>query len=149
MTAFVTTVAGLNFIKARFNSLIWIKDTNARLALQVISKYAPNLIAEQIAYKIKNDALKSANTYFSSMAVHGTSLVMPLKLNAGVDKWRVRGQVRPIVRQVYCNNENYWVAVRRINYNLLLVMYDYDYTLLDQHQFTPKDCQALPTPISR
>jgi hypothetical protein len=141
--AFVTVMEGADFIKRRLGDLLAVQDTKCTFGFldQVTKNYAPDLVAQQVTYKINNDGLKNSYTYFSSFVVHGTSLVMPFKLNPGVDKGRVLEQIPPAVRQVYCDDiDPYWVLVRRINYNLPLVMYDNDDTLLHQQRFTPKDC---------
>jgi hypothetical protein len=140
---FVAVDKGMDFARRQSASLLMARDkcTAEFLLDQAISKYAPDRIARQLTHKFTNDVLKSSYTYFSSLAVHGTSLVMPFKLNPGVDKSRVLEQVSSTIRQLYCtDNEFYWFAIRRINYNLLLVMYDSDDTLLDQKRFTPTDC---------
>jgi hypothetical protein len=101
---------------------------------EVTTKYAPDLVARQLAYKINNDSLKS-QTFFAPLTVHNTNLVLAAKS----PPWNVD------VRQAYCNNDNpYWVVARRINFNLLLIVYDKDDAVAFQQLFTPQHCQPVP-----
>jgi hypothetical protein len=144
--AFVTTVAGLDFIKGRLLSQIAIKDSKCRIASldQVINKYAPNLIARQIAYKLNNESLK-AYAFFAPLSVLGTDFVFVSKLKPDTNpSWKDIVQYPLKVRQSYCSDSVYWVAARRINYGLLVLVNDHDDKSLHRQQFAPKDCPAWP-----
>jgi len=147
MIVFVAVGEARIFVVRQTGNLLAMRDFKCTFGHidQVTKKYAPDLIARQLAYKINNSGLKNSYAYLSSFALQGTSIVLPLKLPQGVDHWRIIAQLPPLARQMYCSNrEVYWVAVRRINYNLLFVMYDSDGTLLHQQQFAPKDCPRWP-----
>jgi hypothetical protein len=75
--------------------------------------------------------------------VHGTNLVLQAKVKPDTKTWQ-REQAFAEMSRDYCDYSNlYWLAVRRIHYNLIYLMYDNDGTLLHQEQFTPKDCPLL------
>ena len=144
--AWATAVESSKFIKRQLTDLIVVRETKCTFGFldQVTTKYAPDFVARQLTYKINND-LKSSSPILSSFVLHGTSFVMRFRLKSGVNQWQAVAHVPQIFRQSYCSDsELYWVAVRRINYNLLLDIYDSDDTWLHQQQFTPKDCPAWP-----
>ena len=145
---YAVAVEGTDFVKRRLNSMLAVRDTKCTLGFldQVTTKYAPNLIARQLVYKINNEALKSQE-YFVVTSLRGTSIAATLKLNPNVEPtWQVLVALPPALRQSYCSNYIYWVATRRINYNFLVIINDKDNMLLHQQQFTPKDCPAWPAP---
>ena len=112
---------------------------------EVISKYAPSLIARQIAYKINNKSLK-AHQFFAPLSAVGTNLVLAAKLKPDVESsWQLVAKLPPIVRQSYCSDTQvYWVAARRINSNLLVVVNDANDTEMLRQQFTPNSCPEWP-----
>jgi hypothetical protein len=143
---FVVVDQGISWARQQFSSLLAPRDkcTNEFL-VQVTNKYAPDLVARQIAYKIDNVSQKD-DILFSSLAVHGTNLVLQVKLKPDVNTPQLASDTPLLIwRHYYCSDDLYLLALRRINYNLLVAMYDNDGTLLQQQQFTPKDCPASPT----
>jgi hypothetical protein len=108
------------------------RDTECKFGYldQVINNYAPSLITRQIAYKINNDSLKYQQ-FFAPLTVHNDNLVLAAKSQPwGID-----------VLYSYCKNDNpYWIAARRINFNLLLIVSDKDGAVQFQQLFTPKHC---------
>jgi hypothetical protein len=148
MGVFVAVEEGRIFTIRKLGGLLAMRDFKCTFGYidQVATKYAPDLIARQVAYKINNDSLKSQLT-FSHLIVRGTSLVLPVKLKPDANRWKSVGLFPPWIRQSYCSDNNpYWVTLRRINYGLLLAIYDADDTLLYQQQSTPKDCPRWPGP---
>jgi hypothetical protein len=141
---FVVVDQGIIWARQQVSSLLAARDkcTNEFLVDRVTSKYAPDLVARQIAYKIDNVSQKD-DVFFSSLAVHGTNLVLQAKVKPDTKTWQ-REQAFAEMSRDYCDYSNlYWLAVRRIHYNLIYLMYDNDGTLLHQEQFTPKDCPLL------
>ena len=146
--AYVVSVEGADFIKRRTNFLMAANDPECTFGFldEVINKYAPSLIARQISYKINNESLK-ARQYFAVTSVLSTHLVVTLKLNSDVEPtWQALIQIPPTIRESYCSNYIYWVAARRINSNLLVVVNDSSDTEQFRQLFTPKDCPAWPAP---
>ena len=144
--AYTAAVEGSDFIKRRTNFMMAVNDTECTFGHldQVINKYAPSLIARQIAYKINNESLK-AHQYFAVTSALGTGFLVTLKLNPDVEPtWQALAQLPPMVRQSYCSNYFYWVAARRLNSNLVVVVTDANDTEMLRQQFTPKSCPAWP-----
>jgi len=145
--AFIAVEEGRKFAVSQISFLLAVRDTECTFGFidQVTKNYAPELIARQLAYKIHNQSRVSQTvSRFPSMVVHGKDLILAVKLRPG-NSWQMATAVSSNMRQSYCSdNDPYWVAVRRINYNLLLVMHDSDDSLLPQVQFTPKDCPKWP-----
>jgi len=145
--AFIAVEEGRKFAVSQISFLLAVRDTECTFGFidQVTKNYAPELIARQLAYKIHNQSRVSQTvSRFPSMVVHGKDLILAVKLRPGNSR-QMATAVSSNMRQSYCSdNDPYWVAVRRINYNLLLVMHDSDDSLLPQVQFTPKDCPKWP-----
>jgi hypothetical protein len=146
--AFVTVMEGADFIKSRLSLKMAVENKQCTFGFldQVINKYAPNLIAKQIAYKINNDSLK-AHQFFAPLIVERTNLVLATKIKPDVDPTSIlRANVPFTIRKSYCSDYHYWLAARMINYNLLFVVYDKDDTILHRELITPKDCPKWPMP---
>jgi hypothetical protein len=148
VAAFVITVAGAEFTKPRLSRIAatGMNTECASSALdQIVKKYAPNLIARQIAYKIKNQSLKDHQS-FASLSVLGTDFVLAYKLDPDVEPTlQVIAEGQSTIREYYCSNNMYLVAARRINSNLIVVVNDKDDALLLRQRFSPQDCPAGPT----
>ena len=67
--AYVASVEGSDFIKRRTNFMMAVNDTECTFGHldQVISKYAPGLIARQIAYKINNRISQGSPIFCSNV----------------------------------------------------------------------------------
>jgi hypothetical protein len=134
MGAFVAVEKGRRFAVDQLGHQLAVRDTKCKFGYldQVINNYSPSLIARQIAYKINNDSLKN-QSFFAPLTVHNTNLVLAAKSPPwGID-----------VLYSYCKNDNpYWIAARRINFNLLLIVSDKDGAVQFQQLFTPQHCPA-------
>ena len=137
---FIAASEGLNFAEDRLRSLLAARDKCTSVAFdQITNKYAPDLVAGQIVYKIDSVSQKD-DILFSSLAVHGTNVVAQIKVKPDIKAWQ-KEQIPAATWQAYCSDSDpYWRTVRRINYNLTFLLYDNDGTLLHQEQITPKDC---------
>ena len=138
---YIAAVESTNFVKGRLGRLMATQDTKCKFGYldQVTTKYAPDLIARQIAYKINNDSLK-ANQFFAPLVVRDTTFLLAsqIKTQCGANLASSRDRFLRCVRQAYCTENNaYWVAMRRINYRLHLIVYDKDDALQYQQLFTP------------
>jgi hypothetical protein len=151
MGVFVAVEEGRGFAVRQLGNMLAMRDFKCTFGHieQVAKKYAPDLIARQIAYKINNDSFK-ANQFLAALSIDGAGL--------SVDGTNLVLEVKPkpeakltaawltlfsgIIHKDYCSNSNpYWVAIRRINYGLLLNVYDKDdRALILTQQFTPRDC---------
>jgi hypothetical protein len=132
------------FVVRQSSNLLAVRDTKCPLGFidRVTTKYAPNLIAPQLAYKINNDSLRF-NQFFAPLFVDGTNLVLAAKLKPEAQlNYIMLAAISGQMHAAYCSKTNpWWVGVRRINYNLLVHVYDKDEkTLMLGEQFTPKDC---------
>jgi hypothetical protein len=107
---------------------------------RVIGKYNPDLIAKHIVYKINNES-KKARGFDVPIFLDGRDFVMALQVRpeAAVD-WQLTARIPSIFRESYCSEYLFWSAARRIEYNLLIVMYDSNKMLLHRQRVTNKDC---------
>jgi hypothetical protein len=144
--AYTAAVEGSDFIRRQAGRTLAVNDTECTFGFldQVVSKYAPSLIARQIAYKINNDSLK-AHQYLAVTSVVSTGFLVTLKLKPNIEPtWQVLAQTPLWARQSYCSNYLYWVAARRINANILVVVNDGNDAEVLRQVFTPRDCPAWP-----
>ena len=147
--AYAAAVEGSDFIKRRTNFLMAANDPECTFGFldQVIDKYAPNLIARQLVYKFNNQSSGHLQLFATFFELEKDHIVFKARLRPEVEPtWQLLAQFDPLIRRMYCfDNDPYWIAARRINYNLHFVMYDNDQkTLLHQQLITPKDCPAWP-----
>jgi hypothetical protein len=142
-TVFIAVGEGTEFVERQLGSLLAHRDFKCTSGFidQVTKNYAPNLIARQLAYKINNDSLKT-HQFFAPLVVEGANLMLEarIKSDAQLNSTSLIG-ISGQIHSAYCSTNLWWVAARRINYNLVLRVYDTDETtLLLGQQFTPKDC---------
>jgi hypothetical protein len=83
MIVFVAVGEGRIFVVRQTGNLLAMRDFKCTFGHidQVTTKYAPDLIARQLAYKINNDSFK-ANQFFAPLFVNGTNLVLAAQIKS-------------------------------------------------------------------
>ena len=144
--AFVVAVESVAFAKRRLGFVMAVQDRKCTFGFidQVTKNYALNLIARQLTYKINDDFLKT-NALIVPLFVDGTNFVLAAKFKPHVTStWHMEAWLPSMAREVIVRIQPYWTVARRINYGLLVVMYDKDDTLLQRRHITPNDCPKWP-----
>lgn len=140
--AFISANECTDFIKRRLSFELAARDTKCRFGYldQVVSRYSSNLIAQQVAYKINNDSLRS-NQFFAPLSSSGKDLVLNAGLKSNITPSReVFTKLASAIRQAYCADNAYWRAARRINSVLFVNVHGQGGALLDQQVIRANDC---------
>jgi hypothetical protein len=139
-TAAIETTA---FLKRQISQMLADRDPICltKHVDQIAEKYSPNLIAQQVLYKINNAATK-ADQLIAPLFLDQTNFVLALqfKPEATFD-WDSVDKLVVHFRDSYCSSFLYWQVARRIKYGLLVVIYDSDKRLIRRQQSIPADCK--------